>query len=107
MPSIAHAVYFYFSLFFLVGRTLAVSLYLADINDKSKQTLMIIRHVPEESWCTELMRFSHEIRADLMVLTGMKFFNVTRKLVLTVRNFMFMFILDDEDVSLLGGTSTP
>lgn len=88
MPSIAHAVYFYFSLGFLVGRTLAVSLYIAGINDESKKTLAIMRDVSKEAWCTELMRFSHEIRADLIALTGMKFFNVTRKLVLTVRNFI-------------------
>lgn len=84
MPSFAQAAYFYFSFFFLIGRTLAVSLYSASINDESRKPLRILRCVPKESWCTEVKRFSEDISSDLVALSGMKFFYLTRKLVLSV-----------------------
>ncbi|XP_028895609.2 gustatory receptor for sugar taste 64f [Zeugodacus cucurbitae] len=84
MPSLAHVGYFYFSFFFLIGRTLAVSLYSASINDESRKPLRVLRCVPKESWCTEVKRFSEDISTDLVALSGMKFFYLTRKLVLSV-----------------------
>lgn len=54
MPSLVHAVYFWFSLIFLISRTLAVSLYSANINDESKKPLKIIRSVPKDGWCLEV-----------------------------------------------------
>ncbi|XP_036337011.1 gustatory receptor for sugar taste 64f-like [Rhagoletis pomonella] len=84
MPSFAQLVYFYFSLFFLIGRTLAVSLCSASINDESRKPLRVLRCIPKESWCTEVKRFSEDINSDLVALSGMKFFYLTRKLVLSV-----------------------
>lgn len=54
MPSAAHGIYFWFSLLYLIGRTLAVSLYSASINSESKKPIEIIRVVPRESWCLEV-----------------------------------------------------
>ncbi|BFF98554.1 uncharacterized protein DMAD_06693 [Drosophila madeirensis] len=84
MPSVAHAVYFYFSLIFLIGRTLAVSLYSASVHDESRVTLRYLRCVPKDSWCPEVKRFSEEVISDEVALSGMKFFHLTRKLVLSV-----------------------
>lgn len=84
MPSVAHAVYFYFSLIFLIGRTLAVSLYAASVHDESRRSLTYLRCIPKESWCPEAKRFAEEITSDLVALSGMKFFYLTRKLVLSV-----------------------
>ncbi|KAH8298632.1 hypothetical protein KR018_003288 [Drosophila ironensis] len=84
MPSVAHAVYFYFSLIFLIGRTLAVSLYSASVHDESRLTLRYLRCVPKESWCPEVKRFAEEVISDKVALTGLKFFYLTRKLVLSV-----------------------
>ncbi|CAD7082417.1 unnamed protein product [Hermetia illucens] len=84
MPSVAHAVYFWFSMIFLLARTLAVSLYSAEINDQSKKPVEIFRCVPKESWCLEVKRFSQEVNSDTIALTGMRFFYLTRGLVLSV-----------------------
>ncbi|KAM8709834.1 hypothetical protein ACLKA7_016611 [Drosophila subpalustris] len=84
MPSMAHAIYFYFSLIFLIGRTLAVSLYAASVHDESRYSLRYLRCVPKDSWCPETKRFAEEIASDLVALSGMKFFHLTRKLVLSV-----------------------
>uniref|UniRef100_A0A1I8MLZ4 Gustatory receptor n=1 Tax=Musca domestica TaxID=7370 RepID=A0A1I8MLZ4_MUSDO len=77
-------VYFYFSLVFLFLRSLAVSLYSAAIYDESRKPLRVLRSVPKESWCLEVKRFASEISSDLVALSGMKFFHLTRKLVLSV-----------------------
>lgn len=84
MPSVAHTLYFYFSLMFLLGRTLAVSLYSAEIYDESQKPIKVLRCVPMDSWCFETKRFSDEVSHDTVALTGMKFFHITRKLVLSV-----------------------
>lgn len=54
IPSIAHAAYFWFSLIFLISRTLAVSLYSADVNNESKKPIRALRSCPAESWCTDV-----------------------------------------------------
>ncbi|XP_036337263.1 gustatory receptor 5a for trehalose-like [Rhagoletis pomonella] len=84
MPSVAHLVYFYASLFFLLGRTLAVSLYLAEVNDRSREPLEVIKQVPKDGYNAEVDRFAHELAMDTVALTGLQYFNVTRGLVLTV-----------------------
>ncbi|KAM7355995.1 gustatory receptor 5a for trehalose-like isoform 2-T6 [Cochliomyia hominivorax] len=84
MPSVAHAIYFYFSLMFLLARTLAVSLYLAEVNDRSRGPLNVIKQIPPGFYYTEIERFVLEININKVAMTGMKYFDITRKLVLTV-----------------------
>ncbi|EDV97686.1 gustatory receptor for sugar taste 64f [Drosophila grimshawi] len=84
MPSKADAVYFYFSLIFLIGRTLAVSLYAAGVHDESRRSLRYLHCVPKDSWCPEAKRFAEEITSDMVALSCMKIFPLTRKLVLSV-----------------------
>lgn len=84
MPSFVHALYFWFSLIFLISRTLAVSLYSAGIHDESKRPMQAFRAVPREAWNLEVRRFSDEVNDDTVALSGMKFFYLTRKLVLSV-----------------------
>lgn len=93
MPSVAHAIYFYFSLIFLIGRTLAVSLYAASVHDESRRSLTYLRCIPKESWCPEAKRFAEEITSDLVALSGMKFFYLTRKLVLSVSTLDESFLI--------------
>ncbi|KAH8338228.1 hypothetical protein KR067_005883 [Drosophila pandora] len=83
-PSISHTLYFWFSLAYLLGRTLILSLYSSSINDESKRPLSIFRLVPREYWCDELKRFSEEVHMDNVALTGMKFFRLTRGVVISV-----------------------
>lgn len=87
MPTVMHAFYFWFSFVFLIGRTLAVILYSAEINDESKEPLKVIRNVPRDIWCLEIKRFSTEISRDTVALTGMNFFFLTRRVVMGVSLF--------------------
>lgn len=79
-----HAIYFWFSLIFLIGRTLAVSLYASSIHDESKRPIYVLRSVPNESWCLDVERFIEEVNNGKMALSGMRFFYLTRTIILSV-----------------------
>lgn len=91
MPSIPHAIYFWFSLIFLITRTMAVSLYASEIHDQSKRPVEFLRAVP--IWCIEVRRFSEHVVNDTIALTGMRFFYLTRKLILTVTGTIITYEL--------------
>lgn len=84
LPSVAHAVYFWFSLFFLITRTSAFLLFAAAIHDESKRPIEVLRAVPKKSLCTEVERFIEEVVNGTLSLTDMRFFYMTRKLILSV-----------------------
>lgn len=39
---------------------------------------------PKDGWCIELKRFYDEVTYDIVALSGMKFFYLTKRLVLSV-----------------------
>lgn len=84
MPSFLHGLYFWFSFLFLVGRTLAVSLLAGAIHDESKKPILVFHSVPSQSWCVETRRFSEEVVNGTVALSGMRFFYLTRSLLLSV-----------------------
>ncbi|CAK9814288.1 Gustatory receptor for sugar taste 64f [Anthophora quadrimaculata] len=84
MRGIIEKIYFGFSFGFLLARTTVVSLCAASIHDESLLPAPILYSVSGSSYSTEVMRFLSQVTTDSICLTGMKFFSVTRSLVLTV-----------------------
>lgn len=85
MPSSAHAVYFYYSLCFLLSRSSMVLLLVSAINDQAREPLQLLRLIPSEAYHQpEVSRFAAELASDQVALTGAKYFNVTRRLFLAV-----------------------
>lgn len=80
--SIPHVIYFWFSLIFLISRTMAVSLYSSEIYDESKKPINALRAAPD--WNTEIRRFSEHVVNDTIGLTGLRFFHLTRRVILSV-----------------------
>lgn len=56
----------------------------ASINDESKVPLVVFRTVSRDDWCLEVKRFYEEVSNDTIALSGLRFFNLTRKLILSV-----------------------
>lgn len=54
------------------------------IHDASQRPIQYIRKVPTAEWCTELERFADQVATEKIALSGMKFFFMTRKLLLGV-----------------------
>ncbi|EDW05834.1 gustatory receptor 5a for trehalose [Drosophila mojavensis] len=84
MPSTMHAVYFYFSLAFLIGRSLSVLLFVSAVHERARDPLRLLQLVPPSGYLSEVQRLANELSSDNVSLSGLRFFNVTRKLCLTV-----------------------
>lgn len=82
MPSTIHAIYFYFSLSFLLVRTLIVTLSAAAIHDQARGPADVLRAVPV--WYSEVQRFGEEVVNNTVALSGMRFFYLTRSLIVSV-----------------------
>lgn len=72
---------------------MAVILFSSQINDQSRGPMEYIRVVPGQSWCLELRRFYEEVATDTVALTGMKFFNLTRGVILSVAGTIITYEL--------------
>uniref|UniRef100_A0A182LWX8 Gustatory receptor n=1 Tax=Anopheles culicifacies TaxID=139723 RepID=A0A182LWX8_9DIPT len=92
-PTLVHTVYFWFNLIILIGRTLAVAMFAAEVNDESKRPIEVLRTIPRDGWCLETKRFAEEVTTDTVALTGLKFFSMTRKLVLNVTGAIITYEL--------------
>ena len=65
-------------------RAFFLSFIAAGINDESKKPIDILRAIPSHSWNAETKRFFDDIVNGTIALTGMRFFFVTRKMILSV-----------------------
>uniref|UniRef100_A0A7G3B124 Gustatory receptor n=1 Tax=Lutzomyia longipalpis TaxID=7200 RepID=A0A7G3B124_LUTLO len=74
MDNYLQAIYFWFSLIFLIARTFWAQ---------------IIRSIPTTGLTKETERFLEEVTNETVSLTGKKFFRLTRKLILKVKFFFF------------------
>lgn len=84
LPTLFHMIYFWYSLTFLIMRTFAVSLFSARINDESEKPIKVLRTIPSHLWNEETKRFFGDILCKNVALSGLQFFFVTRKLILSV-----------------------
>ncbi|XP_058446446.1 gustatory receptor for sugar taste 64a-like [Malaya genurostris] len=84
MLHIMSDVYFWFSLLFLIGRTSTMFLSAAHIHEFAKKPLEIVSRIPKAGWCVELDRFAAQLKSDMVALTGMGFFNITRQLLFSM-----------------------
>lgn len=80
--SLLDGLYLWFSLIFLIGRTLAVCWFAAKIDDESRKPLEILRSVHSDH--VTMKRFTEQLVSGKVSLSGMNFFYLTRKLILSV-----------------------
>lgn len=66
-------------------------MYSSEIYDESKKPIDILRAAPH--WCTEVRRFSEHVVNDTIALSGMRFFYLTRKLILSVAGTIITYEL--------------
>lgn len=82
---------FWYSLIFLIMRAFYVSLTAAWINDESIKPIRILRSVSSNAWNAESKRFFDEVVNGTIALSGMKFYFLTRKLILSVSNTSIIY----------------
>lgn len=82
--SLLDGLYLWFSLTFLIGRTLAVCWFASQINDESKKPLQVLRSIHSDYYDVTMKRFTEQLVTEKVALSGMNFFYLTRKLILSV-----------------------
>lgn len=92
-PTLLHSLAFWFSLFYLIIKSYFVSVYCSKVHEESRVPLDVLRCVPRKSWHPELQRFLDEIKNSTIGLSGMKFFYITKGLILTVASTIFTYDL--------------
>uniref|UniRef100_A0A182J916 Uncharacterized protein n=1 Tax=Anopheles atroparvus TaxID=41427 RepID=A0A182J916_ANOAO len=94
-------IYYWFSLIFLLARTVTLFLSAAHIHDCAKKPLEIIMKIPNVGWCVELERFSAQLKSEKVALSGMGFFSLTRQLLFsmagTIVTYELVMLKFDED----------
>ncbi|XP_041973591.1 gustatory receptor for sugar taste 64e-like [Aricia agestis] len=78
------AVYFVFSLLYLLARSIAMSLIVSYVHSASLVPAIVLYDVPSPVYCVEVQRFLDQVNGEKIALTGLKFFSVTRGLLLKV-----------------------
>lgn len=81
----------------MITRTVAVSLFASYIHDEAKKPIRVLRAVPRICWCKEAYRFAEEVVNETVALSGMKFFFITRNMILTVSFMIQKSTLVKED----------
>ncbi|XP_041766264.1 gustatory receptor for sugar taste 64e-like [Anopheles merus] len=77
--------YFWYSLFHLIGRIVAVSLYGSAIHDEYCRTRALFYNLPDGyGYTDEVQRFHRQVEHDSVALNGYGFFYLTRKLILKI-----------------------
>ncbi|XP_055605235.1 gustatory receptor for sugar taste 64a-like [Uranotaenia lowii] len=77
-------IYYWFSLLFLIARTVTMFLSAAHIHETAKKPLDIVTRIPNSGWCVELERFATQLKSETVALSGMGFFDVTRQLLFSM-----------------------
>lgn len=59
-------------------------MFAAQINDESIKPLAIFRSIPTEGWLPETQRICNQIQKNGVTLTGKKFFQMQRAIVISI-----------------------
>jgi gustatory receptor len=86
--SILDGIYLWFSLFFLIARTLALCMFASKINDESMKPLEILRSINSDYFDVTMNRFQEHLMNGKVALTGLNLFYLTRKLILNVSKLL-------------------
>ncbi|XP_044744043.1 gustatory receptor for sugar taste 64f-like [Chrysoperla carnea] len=93
MKHITDVIYFFYSMLFLVARTLFLTLMISKVHESSRNPLQYLYQVPGCSYCLEIGRFIQQITAEIIALTGMNFFAVRKEMVLSVAGTIITYEL--------------
>lgn len=83
-PEKLNALYFYFSIIFIISRTLSMLYFATTVNEASQRPYNILKSIPHDSWGPEVERLAYQLRHEFVALSGRKFFYFTRSVILTV-----------------------
>lgn len=84
IPERLNALYFYFSMMFIITRTLSTLFFATSVHDAARRPHILLKSVPHHAWGPEVERFTYQLGCEMVALSGKKFFYFTRNVILTV-----------------------
>lgn len=84
-PERLNALYFYYSITFIISRTLLTLYCATTVHEAGRRPAVLLKSIPNDAWGPEVDRFAHQLAQERVALTGSQFFYFTRKVILTVR----------------------
>lgn len=63
------------------------------INDESVKPLKVLRTIPAEGWLPETQRLSQQIQSESVSMTGKKFFDITRGIIISIAGTVITYEL--------------
>lgn len=84
MPFLISKLYFWYSLIYLIVRSLCVFYFASGIHDASRKPALILRNLAPKAYSAEVLRFLDVVNGGIFALSGMKLFYLTRSLILAV-----------------------
>ncbi|XP_044750450.1 gustatory receptor for sugar taste 64f [Coccinella septempunctata] len=102
-------IYFLFSIFLLIIRTSFVCFYGASIQEESQNLINNLVTTPSNLYNEEVERFIVQVSTSPMILSGSKYFRITRSLILKIAGsivtYELVMIQFSENISKKGGGS--
>ncbi|XP_026467563.1 gustatory receptor for sugar taste 64f-like [Ctenocephalides felis] len=89
----AQAFYFWFSFMLLMTRTFAVSLFSAEVAHEARRPEGVMRTLPSTGYSQDAQRFLDHVAARNVQLSGMHFFYISRRIMLTVAGTIITYEL--------------
>ncbi|CAG9768446.1 unnamed protein product [Ceutorhynchus assimilis] len=86
-------IYFYFSLAFLISRTVTVCICAALVHEESRKPLNILNSVPHNVYNNEIEVFINQLLHIEISMNGKHFFNIKRQLILKIAGAMVTYEL--------------
>uniref|UniRef100_A0A1B0CHD5 Gustatory receptor n=1 Tax=Lutzomyia longipalpis TaxID=7200 RepID=A0A1B0CHD5_LUTLO len=83
-PEQLNAVYFWYSLIYIIIRALTMLFFAASINEAAKEPYQMLKSLPYTSWTCEIQRFSDQLISEVIGFSGKRFFYITRTLILAL-----------------------
>lgn len=84
-PEKLNALYFYFSIIFIISRTLSTLYFATTVHEAARRPHILVKSIPHQAWGEEVERFAHQTTNETVALSGKGFFYFTRNVILTVR----------------------
>ncbi|XP_026726620.1 uncharacterized protein LOC113493038 [Trichoplusia ni] len=88
-----YPIYLTYSLVFLCGRFVVLSLATSEVNTASLEPSTVLYGIPSSAYSKEVERFLHQVNGDFVGLTGLRFFNITREVILSVASTIVTYEL--------------
>ncbi|GAB0093012.1 Gustatory receptor [Sergentomyia squamirostris] len=111
MVTWTYSLYFWFSLSYLIVRTLGICWFGAEIHTESKKPARILRRIPTDGWNIEAERFLELINNKCVALTGNGYFSITRPFLLsftgTIVTYELVLMQFNENGTLDSPSSDP